>query len=269
MRLVSFNPYRSIGVPGVRYIKPEMVFKHREEIAEADWILFPEYWQVNFLVYGLKKRIFPNINTYHLGHDKVEMTRAFWAVCPENTPYTQILASTDANIEQVLDEFTFPFVTKEVRNSMGRGVFLIENKKDFLEYAQKNSILYVQEYLPIDRDLRIVYLGDKVITAYWRIGAEGQFHNNVSRGGSISFDDIPEEAIRLVEKVARKLGINHAGFDVAEVDGHYYFLEFNHMFGNQALLEKKIPVGRLIYEYLQSQSIPPREPDKPLIPRAS
>ncbi len=268
MRLISFNPYRSMGIPGVQYIKPEMIFRHKSDITEADWILYPEYWQVNSLVYGLKKRIFPNINTYHLGHDKVEMTRAFWAVCPENVPYTQIFPSTEVYIQQVLDEFTFPFVAKEVRNSMGQGVFLIEKKKDFLQYTQDNSVLYVQEYLPIKRDLRIVYLGDKVITAYWRIGIEGQFHNNVSKGGSISFEDIPEGAIKLVERIAAELGINHAGFDVAEVEGHFYFLEFNAMFGNQALLDQNLPVGKIIYEYLLRQDIDPREPDKPF-PRAS
>ena len=266
MRLITFNPYRSIGVPQSRYIKPEHIFRHSDEVKDADWILYPDYWQVNSLVYGWKKRIFPNINTYHLGHDKVEMTRAFWAVCPEHVPYTQILASTEVNIETVLEEFFFPFVAKEVRNSMGQGVYLIENKRQFLEYAENNDVLYVQEYLPIDRDLRVVYLGDKVISAYWRIGAEGEFHNNVARGGSISFANIPDEAIRLVERVARTLDINHAGFDLVQVGGKYYFLEFNPMFGNQALVQQNIPVGKLIYEYLNRLNSP--EGPNPLFPVA-
>ena len=39
------------------------------------------------------------------GHDKVEMTRVFQAVCPENTPFTQILAHTETAIETILDGF--------------------------------------------------------------------------------------------------------------------------------------------------------------------
>jgi len=39
---------------------------------------------------------------------------------------------------------------------MGRGVFLIKNEADFLTYCSTRDVLYVQEYLPIDRDLRIV-----------------------------------------------------------------------------------------------------------------
>ncbi|MFS8541302.1 MAG: hypothetical protein LOD89_04345, partial [Tissierellales bacterium] len=75
MRFVTFNPFRTLGIPNVTYIKPENMFKEVERIKEADFILFPEYWQVNALVYGLKKNIFPSISTYHLGHNKVETTR--------------------------------------------------------------------------------------------------------------------------------------------------------------------------------------------------
>ena len=95
------------------------MFRHKDEIKEADWILFPEYWQVNSLAYGLRKRIFPSLASYHLGHDKIEMTRAFWALCPEHMPHTVILPATPSAIEQVQNDFDYPFIAKEVRNSMG------------------------------------------------------------------------------------------------------------------------------------------------------
>lgn len=253
MRLVTFDPYRSLGMHGVEYIKPELVFTQRKIIDAADWLLFPEYWQVNFLVYAYKKRIFPNINTYHLGHDKIEMTRAFQALVPAHVPDTRILASTPSSQDEILDTFTFPFVAKEARNSMGRGVFLIEQRSDFIRYAEANSVLYVQEYLPISRDLRVVYIGNRVVTAYWRNAPEKGFHNNVAQGGTMSFADIPEQALQLADKVATGLGINHAGFDIAEVNGHYYLLEFNTLFGNSGLTEQNINSGAIIMEYLKRQ----------------
>jgi ribosomal protein S6--L-glutamate ligase len=178
------------------------------------------------------------------------MTRTFQAVCPENTPYTRILAHTETAIEQVLDGFCFPFVAKEVRNSMGQGVFLIETRKDFLDYAGSNAVLYVQEYLPISRDLRLVLVGSKVVAGYWRKAAPGQFHNNVSRGGCVSFENIPDGAVELVESFAEQTGINHAGFDVAEVGGHFYFLEFNTRFGTRALIDRGIRLHRWIQSFL-------------------
>ena len=108
MRLITFDALRCLDIPGSRYIKPELMFRHKDEIEQADWILFPEYWQVNALVYGLQKRIFPSLATYHLGHDKIEMTRAFWAVCPEHIPQTMILPPTPGSIEQVLDQPGIP-----------------------------------------------------------------------------------------------------------------------------------------------------------------
>lgn len=253
MRLVSFDPLRTWGIPEVKQIKPDNWLAHMTEIKAADWLLFPEAWQVSVLAYGLKKRIFPSISSYQLGYSKVEMTYAFQALCPENMPYTQIMPRTEGAIERVIEDFPFPFVAKETRNARGQGVFLIENETMWRYYTQHNEMLYVQEYLPIGRDLRVVIVGDEVITAYWRIGPEGGFHNNVARGGAISFEDIPQEALKLVQRVAAELDINHAGFDVAVVDGRYYFLEFNMRFGNQALRENGISVGKLIHAYLQRQ----------------
>ncbi|RKD33922.1 ATP-grasp domain-containing protein [Thermohalobacter berrensis] len=262
MKLVSFNPYRTIGIKGVTYVKPENIFREIDKVKEADYILFPEYWQVNFLVYGLHKKIFPNISTFHLGHNKVEMTRGLWATFPNNVPYTKILNKSQLNIDEIEEEFGYPLVAKEVKNSMGRGVFLIENRSQLLEYSNNNEVLYIQEKLPIDRDLRIVYLGNKVIAAYWRIGREGVFHNNIAKGGNYSFEDIPIGAVDLVDKVAKKLSINHAGFDVAVVGDKYHILEFNVLFGNDALRHLGIKVESLIYDYIRSDF----DPDTPTYP---
>lgn len=255
MRLVSFDPYRCLDIPGVSYLKPELIFRHRAEIEAADWVLFPEYWQVNSLVYGLRKRIFPSVASYHLGHDKIEMTRAFWMVCPQHVPHTVILPATPAAIEEIEASFEFPFIAKEPRNSMGRGVHLIEDRRMLRDYAAANDVLYVQEYLPIDRDLRVVCVGGRVISAYWRVGREGSHLNNVAQGGTIDTRDIPQGALTLVETLCRQLGIDHAGFDVAVAGGHYYLFEFNPLFGTQALLQQRIPLGRIILDYLERGGI--------------
>lgn len=163
MRLISFDPLRTLDIPDSKSLKPEHWFRHQDIIKQADWILFPEYWQINPLVYAWKKSIFPSISTYHLGHDKVEMTRAFEAVCPRNIPQTAILPATESAEQQILDEFSFPVVAKEVRHSMGRGVHVIHNRHELRRYRETHTILYIQELLPIDRDLRLVFIGKRVI----------------------------------------------------------------------------------------------------------
>lgn len=258
MKLVSFNAFRTIGIPGVRYIKPEHMFNEIDVIKEADVLLFPETWQVPTLVYGLKKQIFPSIETIQIGANKIEMTRALWAVAKEHVPYTEILANTDGNIADVLATFPFPFVAKEAKNSMGRGVFLIENDAQFIDYAHHNEILYVQEYLPNDgRDLRVCVVGDQIYDAYWRIGQEGEFLHNVAKGGEVSHQLIPEDALRLVLKIANLLNINHAGFDIVVSEGKYYILEFNVLFGNQGLKRQKMTVAQAIQQYIAKNFVPP------------
>lgn len=249
VKFVTFNPFRTIGIDDVTYIKPENSMKEIDKILEADVLLFPEYWQVNTLVYGLKKRIFPSIETYHIGHTKVEQTRVMQGVFPEHVPYTLIKGCAADMERDIFDHMPFPFVAKEIRNSMGQGVYLIHNEQDFIDYAKRNDVWYVQEYLPITKDLRIVWVGNKVIEAYWRINQGHEFLTNVSQGGIISYDHIPSEAIQLVEKVATTLGIDHAGFDFAQVGDKLYFFEFNVMFGNQGIRNKQYTDAILEYLY--------------------
>jgi ribosomal protein S6--L-glutamate ligase len=131
MRIVSFDVFRSLHIPGALYIKPEHYLQHLDSLCQADWVLFPEYWQANTLYYGLDCRLFPGIAGYHLGHDKVEMTRVFQAVCPRHIPQTVIEAATPGGIRTVLERFEFPFVAKDVRSSEGRGVYRIDSEREW------------------------------------------------------------------------------------------------------------------------------------------
>lgn len=247
---------RTYAFKGVTYMKPELLLKEKDLVQQADWILYPPHWQVNTLVYGLKKKIFPNIETYHLGHNKIEMTRALTAVLPHHVPYTEIQPNTDQGRAFILEWFDYPFIAKEAKSSMGLGVHLIEGPADFREYCSKAEVLYVQEYLPIDRDMRINWVGDRIVGGYWRVGSGDNFRNNVAQGGEILYDLIPAEAIQLVEKAATLLNINHAGFDIAMVDSHPYILEFNVMFGTKGILDQGIDMGAIVLEYLQRADAP-------------
>ena len=262
MRLISFNVFRSLGINGVHYIKPEQMFREVAMLRQADWLLYPEYWQVNSLAYGLKSRLFPSLSSYHLGHDKIEQTRAFLSVVPAHVPFTLILPSTPSAIEQILEEMVLPLVAKRVRSSMGEGVFLIERPSQLREYAAQNDILYVQEYLPLQRDLRVVWVGKEVVGAYWREQGDG-FHFNVARGGQVNYEDIPPQALSLVRSVALALGIDHAGFDVAIVDGYPWLVEFNLLFGLDGLNRLGVNVGEHVLRYLQEQDGQPQNPIRP------
>jgi ribosomal protein S6--L-glutamate ligase len=111
-------------------------------------------------------------------------------------------------------------------------------------------LLYAQEYLPINRDMRLVVIGDQVVTGYWRMQSSDGFRNNIAAGGQVDLSPPHPAAVELVTRVARELNIDHAGFDVAMVGDHPYILEFNRLFGNVGLAEQGVDTGKLIYEYL-------------------
>lgn len=260
MRIVSFDAFRSLGIPGIHYIKPDDYLRHTVLLSQADWILFPEYWQINALHFGLGSRIFPSIASYHLGHTKIEQTRVLQCVCPHNIPHTLILENTDENRDHIWQLLDTPFVAKLPKSSEGRGVFLIENRQQWRDYCTQQPVLYAQEYLPIDRDMRIVVVGKQIIGAYWRLQSGNGFHNNIAQGGSLHIAPPAAEAVELVERIAQRLNINHGGFDVAMLGERPYILEFNRLFGNHGLIEQGIKPATHIYDYLLSESGPQLSP---------
>ena len=65
-------------------------------------------------------------------------------------------------------------------------------------------------------------------------------------------------------RLARELEVDHAGFDIALVEGYPYVLEFNRLFGNQGLGQGS-DLKTAILDYLQRQSCP-QDPDGPTEP---
>lgn len=264
MRWVSFDVFRTLGFADTLQLKADHIFQYKDAIATAEWVLFPEYWQVNALVFALGARIFPSLPSYLLGHNKIEMTRAFQCLVPQNTPHTTIAANTPQEAERIWQAADLPFVTKLPKSSQGVGVWLIENAADWRDYLGRTDVIYVQEHLPIDRDIRVVIVGDKVVSAYWRLQSADGFHNNVSRGGVADYSPVPAAATNLALRVATALGIDHAGFDIAMVGGHPYLLEFNRLFGNQGFAGGGLVLRDAIQEYLQRQASPPGPTISPL-----
>ena len=267
MQLVSFDIFRTLGLPKTTNLKAESFLKHRTELQQADWVLFPEYWQLNALIYGLGCRVFPSQASYLVGHNKTEMVRAFTACVPQHTPHTVISVNDESNRERIWREMEIPFVAKLTKSSMGQGVWLIESIGDWRRYCAVADVLYAQEYLPIERDLRIVVIGNRVVDSYWRLQAAQGFYNNLAQGGTVDRSiPIPDSAVQLVQQVAAKLGVNHAGFDVAMVGNHPYLLEFNRLFGTHGIAGGQGSVKDFIWNYLQEELEPPK-PKRPRLGR--
>lgn len=138
---------------------------------------------------------------------------------------------------------------------MGRGVFLIHNADDLDRYLEKTDVAYVQQYLKVDRDMRIVIIGDHIVHAYWRIAPPDEFRSNVAVGGKISLDLVPQQARELALHTARTCRWDDVGVDICEYEGRYFVFEANMKYGREGFRKAGIDYTRLMETLIENEKI--------------
>lgn len=224
-RLRSCPSFKSLGIQ----IDPEKyTLDYFHLIKKQTKIYYPTHlYEDVFLALG--KEVFPR-NFYRYMGNKIKQTELFQFLDIPH-PETRIYYGPGKK-SQILLDFPFPFVAKiPVGSSQGKGVFLIENESALESYLKNVNPAYIQEYLQISKDLRVVLVGKKVVHAYWRIAEKGEFRHNVSQGARISFEKIPEGALQFAVDVAEKCDFDEVGLDICRLDGKFYVLEANMVFG--------------------------------------
>lgn len=216
-----------------------------ELLRKAETIYYPSsLYEDVFLALG--KRVFP-ANFYRYMGDKVKQTELFILLSIPH-PRTRFYEGGH-RAERILRDFSYPFIAKIPRgSSQGRGVFLIRSLEELQRYLEISALAYIQEYLPIDRDLRIVLVGAKVVHAYWRIAPPGEYRSNVSLGGHISFDNIKNGPLRFAEQVARLCKFDEVGLDICICQGNYLVLEANMVYGLKGFEKAGLNVYELLTE---------------------
>lgn len=200
----------------------------REALKSADEVGYPTpLYEDVFLSLG--KKVFPANRCRFLGN-KIKQTLLFQLLGITH-PRTRLYYGRN-RMERISRDFDCPFIAKTpVGSSRGLGVYLIEKPEDLARYLEGHLPAYIQEYLPLERDLRVIVVLGRVVHAYWRVHAPGEFRNNVSRGATISFEGIPEEALHFARDVAQRCNFTEVGLDVCHAHGRYYVIEANMVFG--------------------------------------
>ncbi len=214
------------------------------QIRQAAKIYYPS--SLYAPIFGaMGKPVFPSVHTYHFAQDKIRQTGLFMLQnipCPK----TRIFYGKERE-KEVRSQFAFPLIAKIPRGSaLGRGVFLVRNREELAQYCALTHAAYIQEFLPIDRDIRVVVIGDRVALAYWRIAAPGEFRCNVARGAAIRLDGVPRQALELALYTAGKCGWNDVGIDICEHKGNFFVLEGNMKYGREGFARAGIDYTRLM-----------------------
>lgn len=243
---------RNVVTLGVKPNFSDYTSHDAEIIRRAEKIYYPSMFYAD-LFDSIGKPVFPSYHTYKCVQDKIRQTALFQLL---NLPHprTHVFYGPRQK-EKITQLFSFPMVGKIPRGSaMGRGVYLIHNTPELEAFCRNDGPAYIQEYLRIDRDMRIIVIGSRIVHAYWRISPTGDFRSNVAVGGVVSFDRIPTGALNLARHAARCCRWDDVGFDICEYRGTYYILEANMRYGREGLRLAGIDYY-LLMEYLIDHGI--------------
>jgi ribosomal protein S6--L-glutamate ligase len=138
---------------------------------------------------------------------------------------------------------------------MGKGVYLINNVDDLIAYLNLTKIAYIQQYLPCDRDIRVVIIGDHFYHAYHRIAPDNEFRCNLAAGGRVSLDPVPAEAVELALYTAKVCRWNDVGIDIISHKGRYYVLEANMKYGKVGFRAAGIDYVKLMETLIEKRLI--------------
>lgn len=146
----------------------------------------------------------------------------------------------DKFLNKVVETLSFPIVLKLVHGSLGKQVFLINNKGELKTsyYLYKNMPHIYEEFISYKKgdDYRLIVVGDKVIAAMERIN-EKDFRSNIALGGKgyNVTSTISKEFIDTAIAATKALKLDYAGIDLAidknntpiflEANGNAFFTE--------------------------------------------
>ena len=126
-----------------------------------------------------------------------------------------------------------PLVIKLLEGTQGVGVVLAETSKaaeSVIEaFRGLDANILAQEFIKEagGSDIRCFVIGDKVVAAMKRQGAEGEFRSNLHRGGSASIVKITPEERSTAARAAKVMGLNVAGVDLLRSNHGPVVMEVN------------------------------------------
>lgn len=145
-------------------------------------------------------------------------------------PKTHIFYEQD-EAREFLSNTTYPKIIKRSygpSNYGGYYVHKVDSEAEAQELLTEKRYYpaYLQDFVPMKADIRVMLIGHKPVCAFWRRPPEGEWLTNTSQGGSMDYMDVPAEALEVAVRASRAANAEYWACDVAvSFDDEYSILE--------------------------------------------
>ena len=174
-------------------------------------------------------RFLPSLDTQFSNKSKENVTRFAWKY-KLPIPKTYIYYNRKEGYK-FLENTTYPKIVKRSygpSNYGGYFVHKVDSKKEAKELfdTKKYHPMYLQDFVPMEADIRVMLIGHKPVCAFWRRAPEGEWLTNTSQGGSMDYMDVPKSVLDLAVKTSKAARAEYWACDIAYgKDGKVRILE--------------------------------------------
>lgn len=168
--------------------------------------------------------------------DKIYSFQIAKQFVPEVKLPKTILISPDVSLDFIEEEIGFPLVLKIMDGNQGKGISLVQTKKELdnilnvVTASEFGQELMVQEAILSSkgRDIRVIVVGGEVIHSFSRYN-ENDFKSNLHQGGSLDTFNPPQSLIDTSIKLADAFGLKLGSIDYlfGENEDEFYLCEVN------------------------------------------
>ncbi len=171
-------------------------------------------------VYELEQQgnsLFPNSNEIKYWENKAYMQNQFKEL---NIPHPETLIINRNYSKQDLLKIEFPVLIKEIHSAGSRGITRINNETQLhntlkIVFDKGHSNTLVQKLVNMRKDLRVVVLGNKITSFYWRVNSTDDWKPTAtSFGNSTEFDNFPDQWKELILSFLPKMKLLTGAFDI-------------------------------------------------------
>ncbi|GEA11396.1 hypothetical protein [Alteromonas sp. KUL49] len=176
-----------------------------------------------------KVRFVPSLDTQFANKSKENVTH----FCQKHDlpiPTTNIFYEKD-DAFAFLAKTNYPKIIKKSYGPSNYGGYFVhkvdsEAEARALLAEKKYYPVYVQEFVPMLADIRVMLVGHKPICAFWRRPPEGEWLTNTSQGGEMDYQKVPRQALDIAVRASKAANAEYWACDIAlGVDGNYRILE--------------------------------------------